>query len=105
MQSSLVGGVAIGAPCCITMSPLGCIIIGILAGLAAIFGFKILTPKLKSFFGLYDECGINNTHGLPGIIGGVSSAIIFAVFNAQPPDPEYYKLVPQSPIFTNLTYN
>lgn len=56
LQSALVGGVAVGAPCCITMSPMACILIGIIASLSAIFGYRILSPKLKSFFGLYDEC-------------------------------------------------
>ena len=41
----------------------------------------ILTPKLLEWIGLYDTCGIHNLHGIPGLIGGISSGIICASYH------------------------
>jgi len=40
-----------------------------------------LTPKLLKCIGLYDTCGIHNLHGIPGLLGGIWSAIIIAFYN------------------------
>jgi ammonium transporter Rh len=39
-----------------------------------------LTPYLQDKFGLYDTCGVHNLHGIPGILGGIVSAIVAAAF-------------------------
>lgn len=53
-----------------------------MAGGLSIFGFKYLSSKLQLKFGLYDSCGIHNLHGLPGVFGGIVSAIIIAFYNS-----------------------
>lgn len=50
-------------------------IVGFVAGAISALGFLYLTPYLKAKIGLHDTCGVHNLHGIPGIIGGIISAI------------------------------
>ena len=43
-----------------------------------------MTAKLEEWIGLYDTCGIHNLHGIPGILGGIFSAIIIAAYTSVP---------------------
>merc|ERR1712187_823514 len=69
-NATLAGGVSIGATANL-VGPFGAVVIGSLAGLLSTFGF-IKGP----FFSDVDTCGISNLHGMPGIFGGVVSAMI-----------------------------
>jgi ammonium transporter Rh len=84
LNATLAGGVAIGAPAGITTNPAASLLIGITAGIVSTVGFRFLTAKLEDTIGLYDTCGINNLHGIPGILGGIFSAIIIAAYNIVP---------------------
>merc|ERR1712187_832473 len=69
-NATLAGGVSIGATANL-VGPFGAVVIGTVAGLLSTWGF------CKSpFFGDVDTCGISNLHGMPGIFGGVVSALI-----------------------------
>merc|ERR1712151_419848 len=69
-NATLAGGVSIGATANL-VGPFGAIVVGSLAGLLSTWGF-VKGP----FFGDVDTCGISNLHGMPGIFGGVVSALI-----------------------------
>jgi len=70
-NATLAGGVTIGATANLAMGPFGACLIGILAGALSTIGF--CKPLIKS---AVDTCGINNLHGMPGILGGLISGII-----------------------------
>ena len=81
LNATLAGGVAIGASCGVTYYPAIALGIGIFAGAISCLCFKYLTPFLQRKLGLADTCGVHNLHGIPGIIGGVASAIVIAGYN------------------------
>jgi len=70
-NATLAGGVSIGATANLEMGPGMALIIGTIAGALSTAGF--CKPLINS---ATDTCGINNLHGMPGIFGGVMSAII-----------------------------
>ena len=81
-NATIAGGVAIGTSSNMLMQPYEALNIGLVAALISVFGFAILMDYLFKKISLHDSCGINNLHGLPGILGGISS--IFAVLNSNP---------------------
>merc|ERR1719440_1138252 len=58
------------------------ILIGGVAGLWSTFGYVIISPLLEKIH-IHDTCGIHNLHGMPGLIGGISSLIAILAGNAK----------------------
>jgi ammonium transporter Rh len=75
LNATLAGGVSIGASCDLIVTPGVAIAIGASAGIISANGFLKLGPYLKDKVNLYDTCGVHNLHGMPGIFGGLISAI------------------------------
>ena len=76
-NATLAGGVAIGSAANLAvMSPAEAVTIGVLGGLLSVTGYAKIQPKLEHYLGIHDTCGVNNLHGMPAILAGISSAII-----------------------------
>ncbi len=58
--------------------PAGAMIVGSLAGILSTTGFRFVKPALQKFR-IHDTCGVNNLHGMPGLLAGVLG-IILALF-------------------------
>ena len=74
-NASLAGGVAIGSSADLVIGPSFSLLIGMIAGITSTFGYNKIQPYLQNKFKIHDTCGVNNLHGIPGIIGGLSGAI------------------------------
>jgi len=74
-NAALAGGVAIGSTCDMT-TPGYALLIGIAAGALSVIGYSIIAPKLEKLIKGTDTCGINNLHGMPGILGGIVAIFI-----------------------------
>lgn len=74
-NSTLAGGVAIGATANLPLGPFGALLLGSFAGVVSVLGYSKGTPYLEKY-GLHDTCGIHNLHGMPSLIGGIASAIV-----------------------------
>lgn len=74
-NAALAGGVAIGSTCDMT-TPGYALIIGLAAGALSVIGYSIISPKLQKLIKGSDTCGINNLHGMPGILGGITAVFI-----------------------------
>jgi len=73
-NATLAGGVAMGAAADLYVHPAGAVGVGFVAGALSTFGFCYVQDFLLKC-GLYDTCGINNLHGMPGLLGCIVSAI------------------------------
>jgi len=69
-NATLAGGVAIGATASV-VGPFAAAVLGTIAGSLATVGFA-----LSPLFRVVDTCGVHNLHGLPGILGGIYSALV-----------------------------
>jgi len=72
-NASLAGGVAVGSSSDLVVGPFASILIGLLAGAVSTTGYVHITPRLNKV--VYDVCGVNNLHGMPGVMGGIAGAI------------------------------
>ncbi|VDM56648.1 unnamed protein product [Angiostrongylus costaricensis] len=80
-NSTLAGGVAIGTIANVVLHPLHALIVGVIAGFLSVLGFKYITPFLSSRVEIHDTCGVNNLHGMPGVLAGLLSAIFVIIYN------------------------
>jgi len=76
LNASLAGGVAVGSAADIIVMPFGAMLAGFVTGIVSSFGFAYLSGYLRKAISLHDTCGVLNLHGLPGLIGGIVSAIV-----------------------------
>lgn len=74
-NASLAGGVAIGITADL-IGPGGAIAVGCIAAIFCILGYQYFSTFLARKIKLQDQCGIHNLHGLPGIVGTLSSIVI-----------------------------
>ena len=74
-NATLAGGVAVGCAADLVLRPWGAMLLGNVAGILSTIGFIYLSPFLLKHARLHDTCGVNNLHGMPGILGGIAGAI------------------------------
>ncbi|XP_053571980.1 ammonium transporter Rh type C-like [Bombina bombina] len=77
-NATLAGGVAVGTAGEMVLTPYGSLIVGFICGIVSTLGYAYLSPFLLRKIGLQDTCGVNNLHGMPGIIGGIVGAVTAA---------------------------
>jgi ammonium transporter Rh len=77
-NSTLAGGVAIGATARLAMGPGMAFIVGLAAGSVSVLGYFYSSPYLEEKYGLYDTCGVANLHGYPSVLGGLLSIFLVA---------------------------
>ncbi|XP_012616361.1 ammonium transporter Rh type A [Microcebus murinus] len=71
-NATLAGGVAVGTCADMEIQPYSSMIIGSIAGIVSVFGYKFLTPFFATKLRIQDTCGVHNLHGLPGVVGGLA---------------------------------
>lgn len=76
LNASLAGGVVMGANADIIAHGYGSMLAGFIAGIVSSLGYAYLGSWLSKKIKLHDTCGVHNLHGMPGVIGGITSAIV-----------------------------
>uniref|UniRef100_A0AAX7U0H8 Ammonium transporter AmtB-like domain-containing protein n=1 Tax=Astatotilapia calliptera TaxID=8154 RepID=A0AAX7U0H8_ASTCA len=74
-NAALAGGVAAGTAGEMMLTPFGSMIVGFLAGIISVLGYKYLSPILESKLKIQDTCGVHNLHGMPGVMGAIVGAV------------------------------
>jgi len=75
-NATLAGGVAIGSSAAFAGGPGPAILIGMCAGAVSVLGYAKISTFLQAK-GFHDTAGVNNLHGMPSVLGGIASAIVF----------------------------
>ena len=78
MTSTLAGGVAMGSAADLIFGGYLAMVTGFVAGVIASIGYMYMNKSLNKGLNLHDTCGVQFTHGLPGIIAGIASAVATA---------------------------
>lgn len=84
LNATLAGGVMIGASAGLLTNVGGSLVIGILAGFISSLGFEYLTNFSEDTCNLFDSCGVQSLHGVPGFLGGIASSIVIAAYGSSP---------------------
>lgn len=81
LHGTIAGGVAIGACCSMLFNSGGAIAIGFIAGMISTIAYSFCLSKISTG-GFFDMYGIFALHFLPGLFGGLVSAIVIASYNS-----------------------
>lgn len=84
-NATLSGGVAIGTAAALRVAPAATFGVGLLAGTLSTLGFQFLSPwvfKCKCL-GIADTCCVLSLHGMPGVLGGLVSALFTGIYYSQ----------------------
>jgi ammonium transporter Rh len=73
-NATLAGGVAVGTMADMIIEPWAAILIGSIAALLSVVGYRFITPLLSKI-GVHDTCGVHNLHGMPGVMSGIGGII------------------------------
>ncbi len=78
LNATLAGGVIVGSTSDMMNAAWCVLILGGLGGIISVVGFHKF--KMER---IHDTCGVNNLHGIPGLIGGITGAILDWVLNEE----------------------
>ena len=76
------------------LQPYGAVTAGTVASVVSCLGYKVLTGRVMEKLGIHDTCGVNNLHGVPGIMAAVLSILVTLAASAESWGPELYKVTP-----------
>merc|ERR1712110_528459 len=90
----LAGGVVVGASADMVLQPYGAFLAGSAAGVLSTIGYKTISGKIFNSLKIHDTCGVNNLHGMPGILGGALSVLVVLMASEETYGAELYKIFP-----------
>jgi len=96
-NATLAGGVAVGACADMMLTPGGAVLVGAIAAVLSVCGFSFVQPFLNEKLRIHDSCGVNNLHGMPGLLGGLLSIMMagLATESAYGHSSSLYEIFPQ----------
>lgn len=93
-NATLAGGVAVGTSADMMIEPYGACLIGAIAGVVSVVGYKYITPFLSSKLKIHDTCGVNNLHGMPALMAGITGAIVVSMADSKTYGTTLYRQFP-----------
>jgi len=96
-NATLSGGVAVGAIADLMIQPYGAFLAGTLTGIVSCLGYRLVQPFLfRSKIGLHDTCGVNNLHGMPGLISGFLSIFFCYLASEETYGDSFFMIFPRA---------
>jgi ammonium transporter Rh len=77
-NATLAGGVAVGTVAGANLGLHGAMVIGTLAGMISVLGFRFIFPLLRKIR-LHDTCGVHYLHGIPGLMSGITGIVVASI--------------------------
>ena len=77
-----------GACADMLLTPGGAMVAGAAAGALSCAGFEYVQPALLARLRIHDSCGVNNLHGMPGLLGGLLSVLLAGIASEASYDKE-----------------
>ncbi|XP_055549988.1 ammonium transporter Rh type A [Wyeomyia smithii] len=99
-NSTLAGGVAVGSICNLIIHPFGALLVGLIAGVISVLGYRFLTPSMLSNLRVSDTCGVNNLHGMPALLSAVFSAIYASLATSETYGSSLIEIFPAMEVIT-----
>jgi len=93
-NATLAGGVMVGATADMVLQPYGACVAGSIAGIVSTVGYKVISGKLHSWLKVHDTCGVNNLHGMPGLMAGILSVLVVILASEESYGASLYKIFP-----------
>lgn len=93
-NATLAGGVAVGTTANMPLQPWGALLMGALAALISVSGFRFMSDCLASKLKIHDTCGVHNLHGLPGVFAAIVGAILAAMSSVDSWGASVYQIFP-----------
>jgi ammonium transporter Rh len=101
-NAALAGGVGIGTVAHMMVKPYGAMLVGVVCAMIAVFGYTYIQPCLTKRMKVHDTRGVNNVHGLPGIVAAIVGIIVTAMATVENYGTAMYMVFPaMAP--TNMT--
>ncbi|XP_046352989.1 ammonium transporter Rh type A-like [Haliotis rufescens] len=98
-NATLAGGVAVGTCANMNIEPWGALVVGSVAGILSVVGYKYISPFIAAKLKIHDTCGVNNLHGMPGIMAGIGGAVTAALATENVYGESLYEIFPaRSPL-------
>ncbi|KAL3315118.1 hypothetical protein Ciccas_006244 [Cichlidogyrus casuarinus] len=101
-NSTLAGGVAIGSAAAMELDPCLAILIGFIAGVFSVLGYRFFTKYVNKV--MHDTCGVHNLHGFPSFIAAIASACAAAFATRGRYGDELYYIFPAMSPKAGVTY-
>ncbi|XP_065057188.1 ammonium transporter Rh type B-like [Rhopilema esculentum] len=105
-NATLAGGVAIGSIAQMIIQPWGAVLMGLVASLISVIGYRYIQRKLERRFRIFDIRGVLAIHGFPGLLGAIASVIVTAMAKYGTYKTSLYRLYPAvTPTSNSTAYN
>jgi len=102
-NATLAGGVALGTSANFPLQPWAALLIGCIAGFISTVGYGFITPFMKEKLKIHDTCGVNNLHGMPGILAAIVAAVAAAMASLDTWGASLYEILPATIPLANTT--
>ncbi|XP_064651471.1 ammonium transporter Rh type B-like [Lineus longissimus] len=93
-NATLAGGVAVGTSADMMIGIWGAMVIGAVAGTLSVLGYVYITPFLGERHKFHDTCGVNNLHGMPGVLAAIAGACAAAMASVDQYGLSLYQIFP-----------